>query len=145
MKKQKICIIGSGLTGLTTALVLSKLNIEIDLIAKFKSNEEFLDNRTTAISPSNYDFLLKFLDKKDSRLFWPSTKIDLYHEESGQYHHFMNFERNGKNLMYIVQNSKLIKIILKKINHFGILGPVLAPWHPQMLPGSSQAPRPMCQ
>ena len=117
MKKQKICIIGSGLTGLTTALVLSKPNIEIDLIAKFKSNEEFLDNRTTAISPSNYDFLLKFLDKKDSRLFWPSTKIDLYHEESGQYHHFMNFERNGKNLMYIVQNSKLIKIILKKIKN----------------------------
>ena len=117
MKKQKICIIGSGLTGLTTALVLSKLNIEIDLIAKFKSNEELLDNRTTAISPSNYDFLLKFLDKKDSRLFWPSIKIDLYHEESGQYHHFMNFERNGKNLMYIVQNSKLIKIILKKIKN----------------------------
>ena len=53
MKKQKICIIGNGLTGLTTALVLSELNIEIDLMAKFKSNEEFLDNRTTAISPSN--------------------------------------------------------------------------------------------
>ena len=110
MKKQKICIIGSGLTGLTTALVLSKLNIEIDLIAKFKSNEELLDNRTTAISPSNYDFLLKFLDKKDSRLFWPSIIIDLYHEESGQYHHFMNFERNGKNLMYIVKNRKLEKV-----------------------------------
>ncbi len=117
MKKQKICIIGSGLTGLTTALVLSELNIEIDLIAKFKSKEEFLDNRTTAISPSNYDFLLKFLDKKDSKLFWPSKKIDLYHEESDQYYHFMNFENNGKNLMYVVQNSKLIKIILKKIKN----------------------------
>ena len=117
MKKQKICIIGNGLTGLTTALVLSELNIEIDLMAKFKSNEEFLDNRTTAISPSNYDFLLKFLDKKDSKLFWPSKKIDLYHEESGQYYNFMNFENDGKNLMYIVQNNKLIKIILKKIKN----------------------------
>tara|TARA_B100000029_G_scaffold151131_1_gene146257 strand:- start:237 stop:1373 length:1137 start_codon:yes stop_codon:yes gene_type:complete len=117
MKKQKICIIGNGLTGLTAALVLSELNLEIDLIAKFKSNEEFLDNRTTAISPSNYDFLLKFLDKKDPRLFWPSKKIDLYHETSNQYYHFMNFENNGKNLMYIVQNNKLIKTILKKIKN----------------------------
>ena len=59
MKKQKICIIGNGLTGLTAALVLSELNIETHLIGKFKFNEEFFDNRTTAISPSNYDFLLK--------------------------------------------------------------------------------------
>ena len=117
MKKQKICIIGNGLTGLTAALVLSELNIETHLIGKFKFNGEFLDNRTTAISPSNYNFLLKFLDKKDSKLFWPSKKIDLYHEESGQYYNFMNFENDGKNLMYIAQNNKLIKIILKKIKN----------------------------
>ena len=32
MKKQKICIIGGSLTGLVTAISLSKLNCEIDLI-----------------------------------------------------------------------------------------------------------------
>ena len=117
MKKQKICIIGNGLTGLTAALVLSELNIQIHLIGKFKFNGEFLDNRTTAISPSNYNFLLKFLDKKDSKLFWPSKKIDLYHEEYNRYFHFMNLENNGKNLMYIARNSKLIKAILKKIKN----------------------------
>ena len=117
MKKQKICIIGNGLTGLTAALVLSELNIETHLIGKFKFDEEFLDNRTTAISPSNYDFLLKFLDKKDSKLFWPSKKIDLYHEEYNRYFHFMNLENNGKNLMYMVRNSKLIKAIIKKIKN----------------------------
>ena len=116
MKRQKVCIIGNGLTGLTTALVLGELNLEIDLIAKFKL-EEFLDNRTTAISPSNYDFLLKFLGEENPKLFWPSKNIDLYHEESNRYYHFMNFENNGKNLMYIAQNSKLIKIILKKIKN----------------------------
>ena len=31
MKKQKICIIGGGLTGLVTAISLSGLNCEIDL------------------------------------------------------------------------------------------------------------------
>ena len=32
MEKQKICIIGGGLTGLVTAIVLSKLNCKIDLV-----------------------------------------------------------------------------------------------------------------
>ena len=32
MKKQKICIIGGSLTGLVTALGLSKLNCDIDLV-----------------------------------------------------------------------------------------------------------------
>ena len=32
MKKQKICIIGGGLTGLVTAISLSKFDCEIDLI-----------------------------------------------------------------------------------------------------------------
>ena len=32
MKKQKICIIGGSLTGLVTAISLSKLNCTIDLI-----------------------------------------------------------------------------------------------------------------
>ena len=34
MKKHKICIIGDGLSGLVTAQILSKLDIQIDLISK---------------------------------------------------------------------------------------------------------------
>ncbi len=34
MKKQKICIIGGGLSGLASALVLSDLDVNIDLISK---------------------------------------------------------------------------------------------------------------
>ena len=33
MIKQKICIIGNGLTGLTAALILGRLNLEVHLIA----------------------------------------------------------------------------------------------------------------
>ena len=115
MKKQKICIIGNGLTGLTSALVLSELDVEVSLIGKLKLKKELLDNRTTAISPSNYDFLLKFLNKNNSKLFWPSKRIDLFNEESGNYNHFMNFENNGKNLMHIIRNNELRKILIKKI------------------------------
>ena len=57
MKKQKICVIGDGLAGLMTALVLSKSDIQIDLIFKNKKVKKIKDSRTTAISESNYLFL----------------------------------------------------------------------------------------
>ena len=61
MKKQKICIVGDGLTGLTAALVLSSLDIQIDFILKNKSIKKSADNRATAISQSNYSFLDQFV------------------------------------------------------------------------------------
>ena len=50
MKKHKICILGDGLSGLITAEVLGKLDVNIDLISK-KIQKKITDNRTTAISP----------------------------------------------------------------------------------------------
>ena len=69
MKKYKICIVGDGLSGLITALTLSKLNIEIDLVSK-KQKQEIKDNRTTAISPTNFKFISKFLSKKKHNFFY---------------------------------------------------------------------------
>ena len=45
MEKQKICIIGGNLTGLITAITLSKLDLQIDLITgninrNYKSNRK---------------------------------------------------------------------------------------------------------
>ena len=40
MKPQKICIIGDGLTGLTTGAVLSKQNLSIDLYTDNKKKKE---------------------------------------------------------------------------------------------------------
>ena len=58
MKKQKICIIGGSLTGLVTAISLSKLNCQIDLITgTLERNSK--SSRTIAISENNF----KFLDK----------------------------------------------------------------------------------
>ena len=36
MKNQRICIIGGGLAGLTTAMVLKNLNLDIDILYKEK-------------------------------------------------------------------------------------------------------------
>ena len=91
MKKQKICIIGDGLTGLSTALALCRLNIDIHLIIRPTSKNSLLDNRTTAISEDNYLFLLNYLNIYRPKEFWESKEIDLYYEKLNQHYHFMNF------------------------------------------------------
>ena len=58
MKKQKICIIGGSLTGLVTALSLSKLNCEIDLITG-NLVKNLKSGRTIALSENNFNFLNK--------------------------------------------------------------------------------------
>ena len=57
------------------------------------------DRRTTALSRSNYDFLIKFLGNENAKLFWPSNKINLYHETSNENKNFMSFQDEGKNLI----------------------------------------------
>ena len=57
MKQQKICIIGDGLAGLTTAAILSKQNFSIDLYSGSKKKSKISDNRTTAISESNFQYI----------------------------------------------------------------------------------------
>ena len=114
MKKQKICIVGDGLTGLTTALIFSSLNIDVHLVGP-KIRKKISDSRTTAVSANNYDFLIKFIGEKNSKYFWPSKRIDLYHELDSDYRQFMNFEKKGENLMYIFKNEILKKIIKNKL------------------------------
>ena len=62
MKKQRICIVGDGLSGLMTALALNKLEgLEIHLVSR--KNKYSRDRRTTAISASNYEFFNKVIGK----------------------------------------------------------------------------------
>ena len=59
MKKQRICIVGDGLSGLMAALALNKLEgLEIYLISK--KNNHSKDKRTTAISVSKFIFGIVF-------------------------------------------------------------------------------------
>ncbi len=117
MIKQKICIIGNGLTGLTAALILGKLNLEIHLIAA-PNRSKRQDIRTTAISDSNHKSLINLIGKKHSKIFYQSREIDLYKEYSGEVKHFMNLSKKDENLMFLFQNETLKKIIQKKINKY---------------------------
>ena len=114
MKKQRICIVGDGLSGLMTALALNKLKgLEVHLISK--KNAYSKDKRTTAISASNFEFFNKVISKLDKKLFWPSKNINLYYETKGQNMNFLNFNEDSKNLMYIFENDKIKEILIKEI------------------------------
>ncbi len=119
MKKQRICIVGDGLSGLMTALALNKLEgLEVHLISK--KNKHSIDKRTTAISASNYEFFSKVIDKLDKKLFWPSKKIDLFYETKNQNMNFLNFNEDSKNLMYVFENNKIKEILIKEIKKIKI-------------------------
>ena len=114
MKKQRICIVGDGLSGLMAALALNKLEgLEVHLISK--KNKYSKDKRTTAISASNYGFFNQIIDKLDKKLFWPSKKIDLFYERKDQNMNFLNFNEDSKNLMYVFENDKIKEILINKI------------------------------
>jgi 2-octaprenyl-6-methoxyphenol hydroxylase len=114
MRKQRICIVGDGLSGLMTALALNKVErLEVHLISK--KNKHSRDKRTTAISASNYKFFNKVIDKLDKKSFWPSKKIDLFCETKNKKMNFLNFKEESKNLMYIFENDKIKEILIKEI------------------------------
>ena len=117
MIKQKICIIGNGLTGLTAALIIGKLNLDVHLIAA-PNKKRRRDIRTTAISESNYKGLINFIGKKNSKIFFESKEIDLYKEHSKEIKHFMNLSNKHKNLMFLFQNEILKKLLQRKINTY---------------------------
>ena len=114
MKKERICIVGDGLSGLMTALALNKLDgLEVHLISR--KNKHYKDRRTTAISASNYEFFNNVVEKLDKKLFWPSKKINLFYETKDQNMNFLNFNEDNKNLMYVFENDKIKEILIKEI------------------------------
>jgi len=90
MKKQRICIVGDGLSGLISAIALNNLpNLEVHLIAKKK--KPINDNRATAMSASNFKFFQDIISKFDKKLFWPSKKINLFYEARDKKINFFKF------------------------------------------------------
>jgi len=120
MKQQRICIIGDGLAGLTTAVILSKENIRIDIYGSKNEKKQNLDKRTTAVSESNFQYIKNNLNLGNQSLFWPCKKINLFFEDKEKIINFLNLNEKNKNNMFIFQNknlkNKLNKIISLKKN-----------------------------
>jgi len=115
MKLQKICILGDGLTGLTTALALKNLNVEIDLICKKDNTRKIKDSRVTAISHTNFMFLEKYFKISLDRYFWSCKKIHLYSENKKEQFNFLNIKEDDKHLMHIFENKNYKKLLIREI------------------------------
>ena len=120
MKKQKVCIIGGGLTGLVTAITLSQLNLDIDLITAANINKSIKTERTTAISQNNYNFLKELkLSNFSIKEFWPCKNMSLYeknkNEKLNQIFEISHNNKDQKQMLYMVKNSNLINMFIKTI------------------------------
>ena len=118
MKKQKICIIGGSLAGLVTAIGLSKLNCDIDLITG-SINSKYKSNNTIAISQNNFNFLNKLnISKSLINKVWPCSTMKLYAETKNKKIPEI-FELNNKKaerkIFFMSKNINLINLMLNKI------------------------------
>ena len=118
MKKQKICIIGGSLTGLVTAISLSKLNCKIDLITG-NLVKNFESSRTIAVSENNFHFLNKLnISKSLKKEIWTCSKMKLYTEvKSEKFSEIFELNKEGKNenIFYMLENSKIMKFMMNKV------------------------------
>ena len=118
MFKQKILILGDGLTAKLTASLLSKLDLEIELVALRANLQEKKNNRTIVISNSNFDFLKKnFLDIQSQKIFWPINRIKIY-DDKINVPKLIDFDSpvKNQNIAYVVYNKKLKFFLEKKVN-----------------------------
>ena len=120
MKELKcdILIVGAGLTGLMTAYALAPLKKDIILIDKFdfeKEKQKKKDIRTTAISEGSRDFFDKIkIWEQLSKFAEPIKKIHVVDRSDDRKIIFYNDEFK-KNLGYIIKNSEIKNIVLKRI------------------------------
>ena len=118
MEKQKICIVGGSLTGLVTAISLSKLNCKIDLVIGENSKKQKFGG-TIAISENNLEFIkkLNFFNSFKKEI-WPCKIIKLYSELKGKSFtkiFELKESSNKKSLLYMVENNKIKKLMIDKI------------------------------
>ena len=115
MNIQKICIIGDGLAGLSTAVILSQENIKVDLYASNNLKKLKNDDRITAVSESSYHYIKKKFNITNQNKFWPCKEIKLFYEDEKIINNFLNFKEKKKNLMYIFKNKEIKKKLEKQI------------------------------
>jgi len=118
MKKQKICVIGGGITGLSVAAALATLNVNIDLIAE-DFNKKYTTLRTTGLSNSNYLFLKELnLINNSSKFSWPCREMEIYDFfEDCKRKKILNLKTEKEDILHIFKNLKFIKAIRKNIKN----------------------------
>jgi 2-octaprenyl-6-methoxyphenol hydroxylase len=116
LNSQKICIIGSGLTALTIAYLLSKFKLRIDIVEQV-SNKKKINPTKLALSQNSLDqlcsFGLKNIQKKSNIV----NKIHLHDSYSSiNLKNDLEFSASkAEALAYIIDSNSLFLNITKKI------------------------------
>ena len=116
LNSEKICIIGSGLTALTIAYLLSKFKLRIDIVEQV-SNKKKINPTKLALSQNSLDQLcssgLKNIQKKSNIV----NKIHLHDSYSSiSLKNDLEFSASKKEaLAYIIDSNSLFLDITKKI------------------------------
>jgi len=107
-----VCILGSGLTGLTLAKTLVNLGICVDI---FSSKSKFKKdiNRTLGISKVNLEFFNKEILNIE-KFIWDVKKIEIFSENLNN-QKLLNFENNNNPLFSMIRNDELIKFLYSKL------------------------------
>jgi 2-octaprenyl-6-methoxyphenol hydroxylase len=117
---QKICIIGSGLTALTIAYLLSKFNLQIDIVEQDLKKKKIKPTKL-ALSKHSFDQLcsygLKDIKKK-SNVVKNIYLHDSYSSISLKQDLHFSASNKKEALAYIVDGNTLSSDISKKINGF---------------------------
>jgi 2-octaprenyl-6-methoxyphenol hydroxylase len=117
---QKICIIGSGLTALTIAYLLSKFNLQIDIVEQdFKKKK--IKPTKLALSKHSFDQLFSYglKDiKKKSNVVKNIYLHDSYSSISLKQDLHFSASNKKEALAYIIDGNTLSSDISKKINGF---------------------------
>jgi 2-octaprenyl-6-methoxyphenol hydroxylase len=123
LNKQKIAILGSGLTAKAIALGLSDLNVAIDIIQLKSKPNLTSSNATLSISDASLQILENMGIKKNQKTFWPINKIILFDGAQKELPADAEFfhQKNKKNLSYIVKKDYLEKELQKKCNKLNVV------------------------
>ena len=117
LNSQKICIIGSGLTGLTIAYLLSKLRLQIDIVEK-DFNKKKINPTKIALSKSSLDELYRYglKDiKKRSNIIKNIYLHDSYSSISLKQDLHFSASNKKEALAYIIDSNILSSDINKKL------------------------------
>ena len=117
LNSQKICIIGSGLTGLMIAYLLSKFRLQIDIVEQ-DFNKKKINPTKIALSKSSLDELCRYglKDiKKKSNIIKNIYLHDSYSSISLKQDLHFSLSNKKEALAYIIDSNTLFSDIYKKL------------------------------
>ena len=109
----KVCIIGSGLTGLTLAKALVNQNIYVDFLVQ-KNGLKFSKSRTISISKNNIDYFNKNIINIE-KFLWKLKKIEIF-TDNLRNERLLKFENYNNQLFSIFKNYQLHEFLEKDLS-----------------------------